>query len=82
MFWSEIKDVSGTIKVDGNPVWDYKIVNEGELSLISEPVPGSEEYPKVTVEEISEYVGLFTDLVLISETDRSEITSNRIEVCN
>lgn len=69
------------ILVDKNFVWDYKIQGD-TLRLISEPVPGSEAYPRVTVGEISEYLGLFQDFELISETDGSQITLDRIELCN
>lgn len=70
-----------TILVDKYPVWDYK-VQEDTLRLISEPVPGSETYSRITVGEISEYLGLFQDFELISETDGSQITPDRIEICN
>lgn len=69
------------ILVDRNFVWDYKIQGE-TLRLISEPVLGSETYPRVTVGEISEYLGIFQDFELISETDGSQITLDRIELCN
>lgn len=83
MNWSKIKDsVDGSknIFVDGHPVWDYKEL-EGKLRLISEPVEGSENYERVTVDEISEYLGLFTEIELISETDGTVITEDRI-ACN
>lgn len=83
MLWSDIKHTDGTqaVYVDGNPVWDFKL-EDMNLVLISEPVEGVESFEKITVMEIENEVGLFRDLTLISETDRTEITENRITICN
>lgn len=60
---------SQVIRVNGNPVWDYKFLEEeNAVHLISEPVANVEkDYGLVTYAELAEYVGLFTDCVLVDE---------------
>lgn len=85
MFWTEVKYSNGsdTLEVHGNAVWDYKLWGD-ELRLISEPVEGSDQYPKVTIAEIFNFLGLFQEVRLISETDRTEIEESQLKViaCN
>ncbi len=84
MTWKEfvekVADPGQVVFVDGNPVWDFKFESD-RLYLISEPVEGSDDYERVTAAEISENVGLFDEIDLFSETDRTAITENQI-TCN
>lgn len=80
MLWTEVNYSKGTdiIFVDGFPVWDYKVL-DNRLVLISEPVEHSETFPKVTVAEIFNELGLFQELELVSDTDGTKITKERIK---
>lgn len=65
------------LRVEGNPVWDYKLV-EGKLYLISKPYAEfSWEKDRVTVGELTEYVGAI-DCDVYCENSRSQLRKNQI----